>query len=746
MINLYGYAYPSTWDKFPGFVLTKIGDSHRDPKKRMNEQGGAAENEEKIEVGTWLNLKKIKRDHDLHKVLTLQGLHHAGNHKGTEWYKIPGKNFKDAFKYLDNIISDIEGKKIRSKVKLRKLQAQTLTQAMQIVDQTVKKGQSSASIIANLCPRFGKTIWALSFFNQLSDKYGHRIMLIPAYWLSAHSSFISELDMYDDFLDIVQIDTDDPNASHETSVALSAGKRIIIPISLHGEIDQWKKKHRWISKINNTEIFNFVDEGDFGAHTDNQLAKVEFLFSTANQSQQGKIFVNVYASGTNVQRLAKSARGNSIDGVLYTAYSHLEKTEPGFIRRKFYSTNMLELKRVVEELDEKVQPSWSKIWDRPTSNQAFISGMFQALVGDDPLRPELNLSEMCGEMIDCFMLLVSADKKQMKQIKDIADRAIPDWHVKILNGDYTTNRDAEWETQKEINESHIAGKRGVVIIANLMGSRSYGVPAIQASVIAYDRGSIDATSQKVSRPLTPPTKDKPMYNKSLNKPFGHIVELSFDPNRSENIEKLILEEAIMVQRSDKISFAAALTYVLTTINLLKLNEFGYFDQIDEKTMFGIYGDNDILLKVADITPNIEVALKPEIFSILTKVNTDGKSRGNDKRTVVGENAVNSIKKGAADRQCNITDQEKREAEKILNNAVRALNMSATTVYDLANSGDSYNECLDQIEKNILLSKRFESLYGISVKDTKMLLSEGFLNEAILDVIVQNSQLVDTPFA
>lgn len=279
MINLYAYAYPGTMNKFPGFILTKIGDSRREAERRMNEQGGAAENEEKITVGVWPNCKVIKRDHDLHKVFTLAGLHHTGKHKGTEWFKIPGNSIKEAFDYIDAEIAKFEGKKIRKKVILRILQALKLDQAMNIIEACAKSGKNFATLIANLCPRFGKTVWALSLFNRITEKYGNKVMLIPAYWLSSHSSFISELDEYDDFNDIIQINVDDPNAEHEALVALEAGKRIIVPISLHGDLEPWKTKYSWISEIPNDTIFMFADEGDFGTHTENQVKKLDFLFN-----------------------------------------------------------------------------------------------------------------------------------------------------------------------------------------------------------------------------------------------------------------------------------------------------------------------------------------------------------------------------------------------------------------------------------------------------------------------------------
>jgi len=736
MINLYAYSYPAAIKKFSddGYTLLKLGDSHRDIEVRINEQGNSAEWEEKIIIGSWNNLQKIKRDHDVHEVLTKRGLWHSGKHKGTEWFKIPGNSVEEAYIYLDALIAEFEGKRIRKSVKLRSLQQKALNKAMSYID----NGGFDVSIIANLCPRFGKTLWALSLFNAIHQKYGNRIMLLPAYWLSVHSSFVSELTEYDDFLDIVQIDVSADDARERAIDAISAGQRILIPMSLHGDLEEWKTKHAWIASIPNADGFSFADEGDFGTHTENQVAKLDYIFKTQSDPVQGRKFVRVYASGTNVQRLARCSP--DINGVIYTAYSELEQTEPGIIRRKFFCTQVDSLKQEVEALDEKIQPSWIKIWDRPLSNKAFVGKLLQALTGEDSLRPEINLSEMTGETIDCFMLLVSANNKEMKQIYEIAEREIPEWHVKVLNGEFTSNRNAEFETKREINEARIAGKKGVVIIANQMGSRSYSIPEIQATVIAYDRGSVDATVQKVSRCLTPGNT----YSGEV-KTHGYIVDLSFDPNRAENIERLILEEAIQVQRSDDIDFTSAVRYVLTSIDLFKINEFGYAEEITEEDMFRILGDNENLLRVADVAVDVVAAVQSGLFDILANVNASGKL-SNSKKEVVGADVINAVTKGGSLDNNTLTDKDKKNIEKIINDAIRSLNMSATSVYDLANDGHSYRECLKVIDSNSDLNNEFQSLFGISAGDAITLVDNRALNEAILDVIVQNSKTIDNIFA
>jgi hypothetical protein len=143
----------------------------------------------------------------------------------------------------------------------------------------IRCGEADTSLIANLCPRFGKTIWALSLFNKISEEYGNRVMLLPSYWLSVHTSFVDTLNDWKDFNDIALIDPNDPDAALVAANALDNGQRIIIQISLHGDLAEWSKKHNWISEIDNDEFFMFADEGDFGTHTENQVAKVDFLLN-----------------------------------------------------------------------------------------------------------------------------------------------------------------------------------------------------------------------------------------------------------------------------------------------------------------------------------------------------------------------------------------------------------------------------------------------------------------------------------
>lgn len=446
------------------------------------------------------------------------------------------------------------------------------------------------------------------------------------------------------------------------------------------------------------------------------------------------MLVKVFASGTNVQRLAKGS--GRADGVIYTAYSQLENSEDPVVKRRFYMLEVDSLKTAVEELDETVQPSWTKIWGKPNANKAFISKLFLSLTGEDSLRDEINLSNLAGESIDCFMMLVSANKQEMKQIKDIADRAIPNYHIKILNGDYTNNKQAEFETKREINEARIAGKDGVIVVANQMGSRSYSVPELQATVIAYDRGSVDATMQKVSRCLTPGKTYR-----GEEKEYGHILDLSFDPNRAENIERLLVDEIVQVGKSEDKDFPSATSYVLSSIDCFKV-KYGTAVEVDEEAMFELLGNNESLLRVADVTVDVDAAL--DLIDDLSNIKAAGKKDKKTKQAI--DKAKNTVKEGGCSQE-RTTDTEKKQLEKIINDAVRSLNMSATSVFNLAGEGSTYRECIEAIGRNAEDREEFEELFGVSPDIVEVILGRGLLNEPVLDVIVQNSQnMVDTPFA
>jgi len=261
-------------------IWVKLGDSIREPYIRIAEQGDANEPEAKKIMKTWKNVTTIKRDYVVHAILKERGLRREEDFtgKGREWFCIPVKTQKEAVKYMDDLFNEIggEGSSLKD-VTLRTLQESKLYEALQIIAE--HKSNDIVNIVANLCPRFGKTIWALSLFNEISKIYGNRIMMLPAYWLSVHKSFKDEINKYRDFIDIIIIDAGDENAESDINNALKSGRRVVIELSLHGKIDGWIKKYGHLKVLNNDDIYVFSDEADFGSHNDKQINKLQHIFS-----------------------------------------------------------------------------------------------------------------------------------------------------------------------------------------------------------------------------------------------------------------------------------------------------------------------------------------------------------------------------------------------------------------------------------------------------------------------------------
>jgi hypothetical protein len=176
--------------------------------------------------------------------------------------------------------------------------------------------------------------------------------------------------------------------------------------------------------------------------------------------------------------------------------------------------------------------------------------------------------------------------------------------------------------------------------------------------------------------------------------------------------------------------------------MFRYAKYGEFTQVTETDMFAILGDNENLLKVADVTVDVTLAVETGIFDILASVTASGK---NEKKKKEAIKAKTGFKEDGNKGNKAEIDKAKRSIEKIINEAIRSLNMSATSVYDLADTGDTYAECVEIISEYDDTRAEFEALFGVTAEQVLELLEAGVLNEPVLDVVVQNSKVVDSLF-
>lgn len=228
-----------------------------------------------------------------------------------------------------------------------------------------------------------------------------------------------------------------------------------------------------------------------------------------------------------------------------------------------------------DDEDMKLLPSWSKFAAHPQKSKGFFIRMLETVFlgkhGVDTANVDLQTQNWFGrEKSKVAMMFVSGGTKvkdgNLASIGVIAQSALPAWRVLVLGGGpieiegrKVKNANAEALVREQVQAAQKLNQ-SVLIISALMAQRSFSIPEITELYLAYDKGDVGATIQKMSRTLTPGKVDK----------VGKIISLSFDPNRDDKFDAMLLETTFnMAKRVEKKSAAEAMMEVLATVDIFK---------------------------------------------------------------------------------------------------------------------------------------------------------------------------------
>lgn len=262
----------------------------------------------------------------------------------------------------------------------------------------------------------------------------------------------------------------------------------------------------------------------------------------------------------------------------FTIDSALDLSIPSFELYQLYLINTVAQCILHGEMisdDMALMPSWSKFAEHPQKSKGFfvriLESMFLGKHGNNHLNIDLITKNWFGKNNTKVLMMFLPHQTpistgNLKAIADIAREVLPAWNIIPLgggdirvDGQKINNKNAEKIVRQSIKNS-IEKNQCVLILSSQMAQRSFSIPEITELYLAYDGGQAGATVQKMSRTLTPDSKNP-------NK-IGKIISLSLDPNRDDKFDSIIAQtvDNYTKRHKDK-SAAEAMSEVLETMDI-----------------------------------------------------------------------------------------------------------------------------------------------------------------------------------
>jgi len=116
------------------------------------------------------------------------------------------------------------------------------------------------TVVAELCARFGKTIWSGAMIRETNSQ----LTIVCSYVLTVFASFKKDLTSFEQFRDLVLVDTSDSDYQEQIDLGLASGKQVVAFLSMCSGGRRQEK----IDYLFNIDVVRLVliDEADFGVH------------------------------------------------------------------------------------------------------------------------------------------------------------------------------------------------------------------------------------------------------------------------------------------------------------------------------------------------------------------------------------------------------------------------------------------------------------------------------------------------
>jgi len=449
-------------------------------------------------------------------------------------------------------------------------------------------------ILAELCARFGKTIWSGVVARELEAE----LVIVTSYVKTVFASFAKDLTSFEQWAHYEHVDTQMPNWQQQVQQAFEADKRVIAYVSMApgGKRDA---RIAWLMS-QTKETLLILDEADFGSHTPNQAQALKSCVKPAHRV--------LIMTGTNSDRAIKLWQ---VDHMVSVTYPELlvqkrlsehalaagaPRMQPVYMLEHFsvdiqrdcvmphMSLYQLDLSVPVAQsaaqgemdADMKLLPSWSKFAAHPVKSKGFFVRILETvLLGKHQVESanvDLQTLNWFGRDKSKVAMMflphqTGVNSGALKAAGEIAAQVLPAWRVVVLGGGdirvgskRVKNFNAEATVREQVEQAR-KQNQSVLILASQMAQRSFSIPEITELYLAYDAGQAGATIQKMSRVLTPGSDPHKV---------GKIISLSFDPNRDDKFDTLVLETTKNLRvRYPQKTASELMAQVLSTLDIWK---------------------------------------------------------------------------------------------------------------------------------------------------------------------------------
>ena len=397
---------------------------------------------------------------------------------------------------------------------------------------------------------------------------------------------------------------------------------------------------------------------------------------------------------------------------------------------EFYQMNLasvVEIARTAEP-DAFVEngiflPSWSKFAAQPVKAKGFFVNMLQAVFegkgGDDSLNVDFQTGRRAREGTKVAMMFLpgSTTNANLQEIRPIAEQALRGFRVVLVSGaEDMTNATAEREVREAIELAEKQSQH-VLILSAGMAQRSFSIPQITELYLAYDTGDSGATIQKMSRTLTPHRAGK----------IGRVISLSFDPNRDDKFDAVMLETAQNYQRNHGIAdLKQALRDVLRTVDIFKCQPNGAV-----KVEIDTYLEEAIARKSIDrvigkVAPINE--LSKEVITALASGNVDVFRAARQKAAARGKTRLNAVKKSKGKDRTEASEKELARAREMIVTIAQNIDIiryyGGTTIEEAFAIMDAEGQSIqDDVTRQ----------FGVPYEMIRELVLTNFINRDLLDL-------------